>query len=150
MTGIFVAEVAAATLRSVDRVRVEPGRGIVGDRYHTGIGTWSYERRLWSDLTLVSTDALAVVAREYGVELSGAQTRRNIAVAGVDLTALVGKRFEVGGLECEGERECAPCRHLDQLTGQPARATLRARGGLRARVLSGGVLRLGDRIVPTN
>lgn len=146
VNGIFVAGVAAVAPESVGTARVEPERGIVGDRYHAGIGSWSYERRLRSDLTLVSTDALAAVAHEHGIELSAARTRRNVAVAGIDLTSLVGKRFVLGELECEGERECTPCRFLDGLTGQPARAALRGRGGLRARVISGGVLRLGDRI----
>ena len=65
----------------------------------------------------------------------------------MDLDALVGHRFRVGEVELRGERPCEPCRYLDRVTGQPAKAALRGRGGLRATVLTGGRLRVGDLVV---
>ena len=85
-----------------------------------------------------------------GGRLAPEEARRNIVTRGVDLNALVGKRFRVGEVECLGQRLCEPCAHLERLTalaGKPG--SLRAlihKGGLRADVLSDGAIRVGDRI----
>lgn len=144
--GIYLVPEATAAARSVVVARAAAGRGLEGDRYFAGVGTWSYERRLWSDLTLVESEALAAAA-QVGVHLAPGESRRNVVTEGVDLAGLIGRRFSIGEVELLGERACHPCRHLDRLTAQPAKAALAGRGGLRARILTGGALRVGARVV---
>ena len=74
--------------------------------------------------------------------------RRNVVVRGADLNALVGRRFRVGDVLCEGRRLCEPCAHLDALNGGGVLRPLVHRGGLRADILSEGAVRTGDRLQP--
>jgi MOSC domain-containing protein YiiM len=98
-------------------------------------------------VTLVAQEALAAASAQYGVQLGAGAARRNLETRGVDLDALVVLRFHVGEVELRGERSCEPCCYLDQVTGLPAKAALQGRGGLRATILSGGRLRVGDLVV---
>jgi MOSC domain-containing protein YiiM len=128
---------------SVSAALAVPGRGLEGDRYFGGCGTWSYEHRLWSELTLVESEALEAA----GLFISPGEARRNVVTAGVSLPSLIGRRFWIGEVEAFGERSCDPCKHLDRLTGQAAKAALAGRGGLRAQILSRGTMAVGDPVV---
>ena len=137
---ILVSPVAVQLPRSVERVRAVAGRGLEGDRYFTGTGTWSdYPVQTGTDLTLIEAEVLEAVA------LTGAEARRNIVTRGVRLNDLVGLRFHLGTIECQGDRLCEPCRHLERLTGVSTEALLQ-RGGLRANILSDGEIHIGDNI----
>jgi len=121
--------------------RVIAGRGLEGDRYAAGIGTWSdYPVRTGIALTLIEEEVLEAVG------LTGAAARRNLVTRDVRLNDLVGKRFRVGKVECYGDRLCEPCTHLERLTRLSPRA-LAHRGGLRADVLSDGEIAVGDTVV---
>ena len=121
------------------------GRGLLGDRYERGAGTFSNPNGRGYDLTLVEAEALEELAAG-GVELAPAEARRNLLVRGVALDGLIGKRFRVGEVECFGQRRCEPCAHLERLTRPGVLRGLVHRGGLRADVLSGGKIRPGDRV----
>lgn len=142
VTGIYLSAEARGVPQSVQGARAVAGRGLEGDRYFIGSGTWSYASHLWSELTLIEAEALEA-AEASGVHLDPADARRNVVTAGLELGSLIGRRFSIGEVELVGERPCDPCRHLDRITGQPARAALVGRGGLRASILAGGVLRVG-------
>ena len=77
-----------------------------------------------------------------------AETRRNVVTRGVDLSALLGKRFAIGDVECLGVRDCPPCAHLESLTRPGVHAALEGAGGLRAEVVTAGTMRVGDAIRP--
>ncbi len=143
---IFVCTEAAGLPQAVETASAVPGRGLEGDRYFAGSGTWSYEPSLWSDLTLIESEALKAVAAA-GLDLAPGEARRNVVTVGVDLASLIGHRFRIGEVELMGERPCDPCRHLDRLTGKPAKSALAGRGGLRAQILTSGTVRVGDPIV---
>lgn len=143
VSGIYLCSSAAGRPVAVDEALAVPGRGLEGDRYFLGCGTWSYERRLWSELTLLESEALEA----SGLCIEAGEARRNLVTAGIELDSLIGGRFRIGGVEAFGERTCDPCQHLDRLTGQGARAALAGRGGLRARILTRGVLRVGDAVL---
>ncbi|HEX6490215.1 MAG TPA: MOSC domain-containing protein [Gaiellaceae bacterium] len=137
---ILLAPVAAELPRSVGWARARAGRGLEGDRYFTGRGTWSnYPVRSGIDLTLIEQEVLESVG------LSGAQARRNLVTRGVRLNELVGRRFRIGKVVCYGDRLCEPCAHMERLTGTAVEALLH-RGGLRADISTGGELRAGDAI----
>ena len=143
---MYVALSAGRPVRAVESATAVAGQGLLGDRYQTGSGEWSYDPRLYDDVTLIATEALTAARFERGVDLAAGASRRNVETRGVDLDALVGRVFQVGQVVLRGERACEPCRYLDRVTGQDAKAALLGRGGLRATVLVGGQLQVGDRI----
>lgn len=140
---ILVSSAAVTLPRSVPRVRATAGRGLEGDRYHAGIGTWShYPVRTGLDLTLIEAEVLEAVG------LPGPEARRNLVTRGIRLNELVGQRFRIGNLDCYGDRLCEPCAHIAQLTGLSI-AALVHRGGLRADILSDGEITVGDTLAVT-
>jgi MOSC domain-containing protein YiiM len=78
--------------------------------------------------------------------LGYAEARRNVITHGVDLNALVGRRFRVADVECFGQRLCEPCSHLERLTTKGVLRGLIHRGGLRADILTDGRIRIGSAI----
>jgi hypothetical protein len=134
---IHVTPEARGAPRSVERARAVAGRGLEGDRYFEGTGSfsdWPGER----DLTLIEAEA----AEAAGIAPGDA--RRNVVVRGVDLNELVGRRFRVGEVECEGLERADPCRHLQRLTKPGVMRALAGRGGLRAAIRAAGEIRVGD------
>jgi MOSC domain-containing protein YiiM len=130
----------------VEKVRAVAGRGLEGE-YHffNGDGTQPERDR---ELTLIATEALGALAAEHGIELSAAETRRNVATRGIDLNELEGRRFRVGDVECEGIELCEPCRTLERLTQPGVIRGLVHRGGLRAAILTEGEIAVGDVVAP--
>jgi MOSC domain-containing protein YiiM len=125
------------------------GRGLEGDRYFDQRGTFSNAHGRGHDLTLIEAEALDTLTLPVG-QLAPAEARRNLVTRGIDLNALVGKHFRVGGVDCFGQRLCEPCAHLERLTAEAGKpGTLRAlihKAGLRADVLSDGEIAVGDEI----
>lgn len=140
---ILVHPEAAGPAVEVARIRVVPGRGLEGDRYYAGIGTFSVEGKPGQDLTLIEAEALAALASEHGIELSAEASGRNVVTRGIDLNALVGRRFRIGDVECVGDRLCEPCATLERRTEAGVMRGLAGRGGLRADVLTEGELVAG-------
>lgn len=128
--------------RPVERARAVAGRGLEGDRNFLADGDPEPNRD--ADLTLIATEALDALAEETGIHLTAAESRRNLLTLGVDLNALVGRRFLVGTVECEGIELCEPCRHLEGLTQPGVLRGLVHRGGLRAAILRDGAIGVGD------
>jgi MOSC domain-containing protein YiiM len=95
--------------------------------------------------TLIQAETIEAIIAE-GIPLAPGETRRNITTRGVDLNALVGKRFRVGNAILEGYELCAPCFHLEKRTGKKIKSTLEGRGGLRAYVRESGTIRASDSI----
>ena len=95
-------------------------------------------------MTLIESEAVAALAREYDIESPPGLARRNIVTRGVALNHLVGRRFAIGATVLRGTRLCDPCVHIEKLAaGRPA--GLIHRGGLRAGIVTGGVIRVGER-----
>jgi hypothetical protein len=139
VAGILIAPTAEAPLARVDAAIAAPGRGLVGDRYEKGQGTFSALGRGY-ELTLVEAQVLDEI------ELPWEEARRNIVTTGISLNALVGKRFCVGPVECVGRRLAEPCAHLEKLARPGLLRPLVHRGGLRADILSSGTISVGDEI----
>ena len=127
----------------VERVEVLTGQGPVGDRY---FALEPREPGEGDDLTLIAAEALEGLAADTGIELSAAESRRNVLTRGIDVNALVGRRFVVGDVECVGVELCEPCNHLQALTQPGVLRGLVHRGGLRADVLRGGTIAVGDAV----
>jgi hypothetical protein len=141
---LVVAPAATAPVVAVAAARAEPDRGLEGDRYYDGAGTFA-SGRPGSALTIVDAavlDELAAQRREP------VDHRRNVVVRGTDLNALVGREFTLGAVRCRGRRLCEPCAHLDRLNDGGILRPMVHRGGLRADILEGGEIRVGDRLTP--
>jgi hypothetical protein len=137
---IHISPGAGEPLKALEMISVRSGVGLEGDRYALGLGYYSHDLRVSRDLTLVEAE----VVDELG--LAPGETRRNVTTRGVRLNELLGKRFRVGEILCEGTRLCEPCQHLVDLIGKPVLKPLVHRGGLREDILEDGEIRVGDRI----
>ncbi len=146
VAALLLAPAARAPLVRVPEARAVEGKGLVGDRYATGDGTFSGTGRGYQ-LTLVESETLDGL-RANGIDVSWEEARRNVVTRGIGLNALVGRRFLVGEVECVGRRLAEPCSHLQELTPARVLRALVRRGGLRADILHGGTIRVGDPIVP--
>jgi len=148
---VVVAAHAEATMVRVQRATARAGRGLEGDRYFARRGTFSSAFGRGHDLTLIEAEVLDALALPDG-RLAPEEARRNVVTRGVDLNALVGRRFRIGEVECFGQRLCEPCAHLERLTERAGKSgTLRAlihKGGLRADVLTDGEIRVGSEVAP--
>ena len=142
---LLIAPRAEDKTQSHDIVELQAGRGIVGDRYFDGTGTFSASEKHGQELTLIEGEVLDAL-RDEGLDLTPADARRNIVTRGVDLNALVGQEFQIGPARCIGRRLCEPCSHLQRLTGAALLRPLVHRGGLRADILTSGVVRVGDAV----
>jgi hypothetical protein len=146
---IVVAPDAEAPMVGVERAVARAGRGLEGDRYFAQRGTFTNAHGRGHDLTLIAGEVLDALQLPGGA-LAAEEARRNVVTRGIDLNALVGRRFRIGDVECFGQRLCEPCAHLERLTAQAGKpGTLRAlihRGGLRADVLTDGEIRLGSAV----
>jgi MOSC domain-containing protein YiiM len=123
--GIFVSESKGDLPHSVDTIRAVSGAGLVGNRYFYGDGDAPPGR------------ALTLIA---------AESRRNVLTRGIDVNALVGKRFRVGGVECLGIELCEPCIDLERMTKPGVIKGMVHRAGLNADVLSDGEIAVGDAV----
>jgi MOSC domain-containing protein YiiM len=148
VVAIQITPEGAAALASVEQVNAVAGQGLEGDRYFLRKGTYSKKHKPSREATFIEAEALEALGRDYGLELSGVESRRNITTRGVALNHLIGKTFRVGEAVFKGLELCEPCGHLEQLTGREVRAGLVHRGGLRAQILESGKVGVGDRIDP--
>ena len=142
---ILIAPEAEGAMTKIEQAAARAGRGLKGDRYFDHRGTFSSTHARGHDLTLIEGEVLDELTLADG-RLAPEEARRNIVTRGIDLNALVGLRFRVGGVECVGQRLCEPCAHLERVTGRALLRPLIHRAGLRADVLTDGEIRVGDEI----
>jgi molybdopterin synthase catalytic subunit len=123
----------------VDEVECVAGMGLKGDRY------FGYKPDFKGQVTFFDADAVEAVRKEFNrPDLSSSEFRRSLIVRGIDLSAWVGKRFRLQGVEFEGSEECKPCYWMDEAVAPGVEEFLKSRfrGGLRARILTDGKLRV--------
>jgi MOSC domain-containing protein YiiM len=137
---IVIAEHKEGPVETVQEAEAIAGHGLEGDRYADGGGTFSNPHGLGHELTLIEAEE----AERVG--LAPEDARRNVVTRGIDLNALVGKTFTVGSVTCAGRRLCEPCAHLQRLTEPGILRKLAHKGGLRADILEGGRIAVGDEI----
>ena len=127
-------------MRELDAVEAIAGAGLVGDRYKGGSGKRS--------VTLLQAEHLSVIAALAGKsEIHPMLLRRNLVVSGIPLIALKGRRFMLGDVVLEGTGPCDPCSRMEDTLGQGGYNAMRGMGGLCARILGAGTLRIGQSVV---
>ncbi len=143
---IYIAEAAGARMQSQERATAKAGHGLEGDRYCLNVGSFSR----WPDsgraVTFVAREVIDAVNAQFGIDLTGGRTRRNIVTDQVDLPLLNGRKFRIGGALFRGSRVAAPCKYLERLTEPRVFEALKGRGGLRADILESGEIQVGDSI----
>jgi len=145
---IHLAQSEGEPMRSIGRVHLIAGVGLEGDRYATERGHFSTAPGSGRALTLIEAEVLESLRDSLGIALQPGEARRNVTTRGIGLNALVGHRFRIGGVLCEGARLCEPCSYLERLVVKPLLQLLRNRGGLRADVLEDGEICIGDEVRP--
>jgi MOSC domain-containing protein YiiM len=140
---VFIAGAGGEPMRRVDEVMAVAGRGLDGDRYATRTGYWTDVDEC--QVTLIQAEDLDAITAGTHVDVTAGQHRRNLVTRGVDLRGLAGWRFRIGEAEFRYDRPRPPCRYIEGLT-QPGmtRALAARRGGICARVVESGLIRVGD------
>lgn len=147
VVSIHIAAESQAPMREVQSARAVPGKGLEGDRYFSGEGSFSQNPGSGREVTLIEAEAVEALERELALVIDLGDTRRNIVTRGVALNHLVGREFTVGEVRLRGVRLCEPCKGLAEITGKPSILPgLIHRGGLRCEILSEGMLRVGDAV----
>lgn len=144
--GIYIAPRRGEPTVWVEQAHVIPGMGIVGDRYFQTPGMPNAINRTGREITLIEIEAIEEMCRD-GLQISPAQTRRNLITQGVSLNDLVGKLFTIGRIQLLGIRLCEPCDYLASRTDPRLKQSMTHRGGLRADILSEGVIHINDPII---
>ena len=146
VVSIHIAPAAGAPMQSVARVNARAGQGLEGDRYYSGAGTFSAQPGTGREVTLIELEAIEALERDYQIAVDAGLARRNLVMRGVALNHLVDREFKVGEVRLRGTRLCEPCSHLEKLTRKGTLRGLVHRGGLRAEIIAGGVIRAGDNV----
>jgi len=117
-------------------VKLRAGRGIEGDRF------FDFKSGYKGQVTFFADEVYEDLRARLGVrDRQPSVFRRNVITRGIDLNTLIGVEFEVQGVRFAGTQECTPCYWMDRAFAEGAEAALQGRGGLRARILTDGVLR---------
>ena len=137
-------------MRSFPSLTLIAGKGIEGDRYMIGqeAGFYSHKPEEGRQVTLFEIETLEALAREAKITLLPEEHRRNVTVQGVPLNHLVGRQFWLGETLLEATRLSTPCRHIEEITGKAIFDPLINRSGLNCKILTGGVVRVGDAVRP--
>jgi MOSC domain-containing protein YiiM len=146
VVSIHIAPDEGDAVVEVGEVQAVAGRGLEGDRYFHRSGTFARKWDPGNEVTLVESEAVEALGRDYDIQLGPGETRRNIMTRGVPLNHLVGREFRVGDAVLRGERLCDPCGLLERMTRPGVRHGLLHRGGLNAAIVVGGIIRKGDRV----
>lgn len=142
---IYVAPNSAGEMVSIPEVRAFADRGLEGDRFFRD--SWNAVSRSDKAVSLIEDEVLQLAAKELGMESIANLTRRNIVTRGVPLIELLGREFTLGGARMRGIRLFEPCGHLVKVTKLPGIfKVLEHRSGLKAAILSDGVIRIGDAV----
>jgi MOSC domain-containing protein YiiM len=148
VVAIYTAAGSGLPMQLRSEARAIPGRGLEGDRYFAGEGAYSLRRvggREVTELTLIESEVIEQLCGAWGLDVDERDSRRNLVTRGVALNDLVGQEFHVGAVRLRGAGLCEPCVSL--VRSPENKRLLRAlvhKGGLRAQILSEGLIAVGD------
>lgn len=145
---IHIAPEASAPMQELAEAQLTPGIGIAGDRYATGLGSYSKKPHIDRQVTLIESEVLEALARDRNIELTPTEHRRNLTTRGVPLNHLVGRYFRIGDCILYGGRLNVPCLYLENLLDKKVFKPLLNRSGLNCRIIVGGAIARQQRIEP--
>lgn len=144
VVAICISPVAGGPMQHLQEVQAISGKGLEGDRYCKGEGSFNKGAEGKRQITLIN--GFFVV----GTQFFFAETRRNIVTADVELMYLIGREFQIGEVKFRGVKYCDPCERPNQLLGVKTsfKKVFFDRGGLVAEILQGGLIKVGDEVIP--
>ena len=131
-------------VKRVEETEVVAGLGLSGDHRAERKEVNMESKR---QVTLIQAEHLPVLSALMGHEVVPEDTRRNLVVSGINLLALKDKRFKIGEVVFEGSGLCHPCSRMEETLGEGGYNVMRGHGGILARVLQSGTIRVGDEVV---
>ena len=142
---IYIVGEGGAPMQKLDQVKALADCGLEADRYCKRAGYWTGVDECQA--TLIAAEDLEEIAQTTGVRIQNGEHRRNLITRGIRLDSLQGKMFQVGEAVFEYDRPRPPCVYIQKIT-QPGMTQARmGRGGICARVVRSGLIRVGDSIV---
>jgi MOSC domain-containing protein YiiM len=141
---IYVAPQGGAPMCGVAEVEAVEGFGLLGDRYSARTGFWTGVDEC--EVTLIEAEDLEAIERDSKVKVTNGEHRRNLVTRGIRLLALSGKRFQVGDVVLEFDQPRPPCSYIQSLTEPGMTRALARTGGVCARVVKSGRIRVDDLI----
>ena len=146
MEGLFIAQVGGAPMKGIQVTTALDGCGLEGDRYCTATGHWSRLGRV-CEVTFIAAEDLDAIERETNVSVKNGEHRRNVVTRGISLKTLRrAERFRVGDAVFEHRGPRSVCQYIERLTESGMTQALKGRGGICARVIRSGAVRVGDDI----
>jgi MOSC domain-containing protein YiiM len=148
LVGIFTAPASGEPMIEHPFIDARVACGLAGDRYATDIARHERGYTKIRHVTLIEEETVTALRRDHDLDVRPILLRRNLVTRGVPLLHLIGRRFRVGDVVLEGTELAEPCQYLADLIDAPVLRPLVHRGGIRAEIMTGGVLRAGDEIAP--
>ncbi len=137
-------------MQQVGQFSALAGRGIVGDRYLLGTGTYSKKPEPGRQVTLIKSEILASLKDKFDITVRPEESRRNVLTEGIEINDLIGTEFFVGTVRLRAHRLTEPCKYLENLLDQPGLyKELWGNGGISCEILTDGVIKEGDIIATT-
>jgi MOSC domain-containing protein YiiM len=149
VVGIYIAEHKGAEVVIVNQAHVVPGSGIEGDRYFKKTSNPDGQSKTGREITLIEMETIESMCDDDGIQITADQSRRNIITRGIALNELVGQLFYIGDIQFRGIRLCEPCQYLATRTDPRILSSMVHRGGLRADILTEGIIHNNDIITTT-
>jgi MOSC domain-containing protein YiiM len=146
---MYIRPARSASVREQPACQAWAGYGLEGDYAATAARESTSPVPPRKQLTLIEAEAYDALKAMPGMALQPGESRRNITTTGVSLNDLVGREFTIGSVRARGIELCHPCAHLEAMTSGGMVKALTDRGGLRAEILTDGVIHQGDAIVIT-
>ena len=147
VVALFTVDRRAAPMKKVEQLYALAGRGIEGDRYFLGTGTYSKSPEPGRQVTLIKSEVLESLKNELEINVKPEESRRNILTQGIEINDLIGTEFYVGTVRLRAHRITQPCLYLEKLLDQPGLyKELWDNGGISCEILSDGVIKEGDPI----
>ena len=145
VVALFTVDRRAAPMEKVDQLYALAGRGIEGDRYFLGTGTYSKKPEPGRQVTLIKSEVLESLKNKLEINVKPEESRRNILTQGIEINDLIGTEFYVGTVRLRAHRITQPCLYLEKLLDQPGLyKELWDNGGISCEILSDGVIKERD------
>ena len=146
---LLISKDPKSTMLSLNQIVLEAGKGIFGDRYYNQEGTFSNKGEIEPDrdVTLIEIEKIDALNKEYNLDITAEDLRRNIVVSNCDLNSLVDKEFQIGEVVLKGLRLCEPCKYLsDKLNEKKVLTEMVHKAGLRAQIIKSGSIDLNSQV----
>jgi len=145
VVALFTVDRRAAPMKKVDQLYALAGRGIEGDRYFLGTGTYSKKPEPGRQVTLIKSEVLESLKNKLEINVKPEESRRNILTQGIEINDLIGTEFYVGTVRLRAHRITQPCLYLEKLLDQPGLyKELWGNGGISCEILCDGVIKERD------